>query len=178
MSTRAVYTFFGDQGEAHHVYKHSDGYPSGAAQWITAALNFAWKLPRYESDEFAAAFVAANKSYYRERLFELYKKDRKTKGDRDAIKRYESYAHGGGDGGQVRLITPKEARTPAMEAASQFASDIEFRYEIRCQDGQLYVKTFATNFWNDPTETELWSGPLSEMAAWADKFEKSDDDAA
>jgi hypothetical protein len=61
MSTRAVYTFIGD-GESHHVYKHHDGYPSGAAEWITNALGNAWKLPRYEADEFAASFVAANKS--------------------------------------------------------------------------------------------------------------------
>lgn len=60
MSTRAIYTFTGF-GEAHHVYKHHDGYPSGAAQWLEAALELAWKLPRYEPCEFAAAFVAANK---------------------------------------------------------------------------------------------------------------------
>ena len=60
MSTRAIYTFKGF-GEAHHVYKHHDGYPSGAAQWLEAALELAWELPRYEPDEFAAAFVAANK---------------------------------------------------------------------------------------------------------------------
>lgn len=60
MGTRAIYTFKGF-GESHHVYKHFDGYPSGAAQWIEAALKLAWTLPRYEPDEFAAAFVAANK---------------------------------------------------------------------------------------------------------------------
>ena len=60
MSTRAIYTFKGF-GESHHVYKHYDGYPSGAAQWLEAALELAWELPRYEPDEFAAAFVAANK---------------------------------------------------------------------------------------------------------------------
>jgi hypothetical protein len=30
MSTRALYTTKDDQGE-YHVYKHHDGYPSGAA---------------------------------------------------------------------------------------------------------------------------------------------------
>jgi hypothetical protein len=60
MSTRAIYTFKGF-GEAHHVYKHHDGYPTGAAEALGKALALAWPLPRYEPDEFAAAFVAANK---------------------------------------------------------------------------------------------------------------------
>jgi hypothetical protein len=65
MSTRALYTFRSDDGtEEYHVYKHSDGYPTGAADAICAALPFAWPLPRYEADEFAAAFVAANKAYW------------------------------------------------------------------------------------------------------------------
>ena len=42
------------------VYEHSDGYPDGAVCWITKALEYAWPLPRFEVDEFAAAFVAAN----------------------------------------------------------------------------------------------------------------------
>jgi hypothetical protein len=62
MSTRALYTFCDLRGE-YHVYKHHDGYPSGAAQWIAAALPYAWPLPRFEADEFAAAFVAGNKTY-------------------------------------------------------------------------------------------------------------------
>ena len=60
MSTRAIYTFKGF-GETHHVYKHHDGYPTGAARAFELALENAWTLPRYEPDEFAAAFVAANK---------------------------------------------------------------------------------------------------------------------
>ena len=61
MSTRAIYTFKGF-GEAHHVYKHHDGYPTGAARAFELAIQNAWRLPRYEPDEFAAAFVAANKA--------------------------------------------------------------------------------------------------------------------
>ena len=60
MSTRAIYTFKGF-GETHHVFKHHDGYLSGAAKWLEAALTLAWGLPRYEPDEFAAAFVSGNK---------------------------------------------------------------------------------------------------------------------
>jgi hypothetical protein len=61
MSTRAIYTFKGF-GETYHIYKHHDGYPSGAARWLGNALAYAWELPRYEPDDFAAAFVAGNKS--------------------------------------------------------------------------------------------------------------------
>jgi len=64
MSTRATYTFVETGGvdqKYYHVYKHHDGYPEGAAKWIAAALDYAWPLPRYEADELAAAFVAANK---------------------------------------------------------------------------------------------------------------------
>src|ERR1700722_19005838 len=61
MSTRAVYTFI-DAFDKFHVYKHCDGYPSGAAQAIANALPHAWTLPRFEPDEFAAAFIAGNKA--------------------------------------------------------------------------------------------------------------------
>lgn len=62
MSTRAVYTFIDDDGRSYPVYKHHDGYPSGAAAHIRAALPYAWPLPRFEASEFAAAFVAGNKA--------------------------------------------------------------------------------------------------------------------
>lgn len=75
MSTRACYTFLDTftRGETRsfHVYKHYDGYPyaqshtgeeAGGLVWIREALSYAWKLPRFEADEFAASFVAANKT--------------------------------------------------------------------------------------------------------------------
>jgi len=61
MSTRAVYTFKDTDGEKFAVYKHHDGYPSGAAEFIDKAREFAWRGTRFEAAEFAAAFVAANK---------------------------------------------------------------------------------------------------------------------
>jgi len=61
MSTRAVYTFI-DKENTFHVYKHCDGYPSGAIYSIQNALKLAWELPRFEADEFAASFIAANKT--------------------------------------------------------------------------------------------------------------------
>jgi hypothetical protein len=60
MSTRATYEFV-DQYGSHTVYKHHDGYPEGGLQWIYKALEFAWPLPRFEADDFGAAFIAANK---------------------------------------------------------------------------------------------------------------------
>ena len=63
MSTRAMYSFIDDGGkECYHVYKHHDGYPVGALGFIKDTLERAWALPRYEADEFAAAFVVATKS--------------------------------------------------------------------------------------------------------------------
>jgi hypothetical protein len=61
MSTRAIYTFK-DPSYIIHVYKHHDGYPEGAAEALVAAKKAAWEGSRYEADEFAAAFVAANKT--------------------------------------------------------------------------------------------------------------------
>jgi hypothetical protein len=64
MSTRALY-FFKDTFTPKYfvVYKHHDGYPSGAVEWICTARDSgrAWELPRWEGSDFAAAFVAANK---------------------------------------------------------------------------------------------------------------------
>jgi len=60
MSTRAVYTFK-DERDTFHIYKHHDGYPTGAAEWIAKAIPNAWALPRFEACEFAASFVAGNK---------------------------------------------------------------------------------------------------------------------
>ncbi len=58
MSTRGMYNF----GDGINVYCHYDNYPEGAEQRIINALHLAWDLPRYEPDEFAAAFVAGNKT--------------------------------------------------------------------------------------------------------------------
>lgn len=63
MSTRAVFTFTARTKAIKPVsiYKHHDGHPSGALDAITNALPYAWTLPRFEPDEFAAAFCAGNK---------------------------------------------------------------------------------------------------------------------
>ena len=62
MGTRALFSFK-DEHNTLTVYKHWDGYPEkrGAYGFIAKAVSFAWELPRFEADDFAAAFVAANK---------------------------------------------------------------------------------------------------------------------
>lgn len=63
MSTRAVYGFKDDRN-TFWVYVHHDGYPTGAAEKFDEVLQSkkVWELPRFEADEFAAGFVAANKT--------------------------------------------------------------------------------------------------------------------
>ena len=63
MSTRGCYRFT-DETQCLTVYKHSDNYPDGQHGGVAAiakTLPIAWELPRFEADEFAAAFIAANK---------------------------------------------------------------------------------------------------------------------
>ncbi len=62
MGTRAVFTFT-DENCTACVYVMCDGGPVSAIQQIMASLNYAWALPRFEADEFAAAFIRANKVY-------------------------------------------------------------------------------------------------------------------
>lgn len=63
MSTRACIAFIDKNhpDNALHVYKHCDGYPTGILHTIREATKYAWKMPRFEADEFAAAFVTAAK---------------------------------------------------------------------------------------------------------------------
>jgi hypothetical protein len=61
MSTRATFEFKHKNYRAV-VQLSSDGYPSGASIAISKALLLAWKIPRFDAGEFAAALVAANKT--------------------------------------------------------------------------------------------------------------------
>ena len=63
MSTRAVITFKDTfTQERHSVYQHCGGYPSGVLVGLQQAETLAWPLPRFEANDFAAAYVAANKT--------------------------------------------------------------------------------------------------------------------
>lgn len=67
MSTRAIIIFKNEINDKednftnYSVYKHFDGYPEGMLAAIENAFQYAWKLPRFESDDFAAAFIVGNK---------------------------------------------------------------------------------------------------------------------
>jgi hypothetical protein len=61
MSTRGLYTFIDSDNTRLNVFKHWDNYPEGAYPFIQNALALAWDLPRFEADEFGAAFIASNK---------------------------------------------------------------------------------------------------------------------
>lgn len=64
MATRCVIEFTEagtEVGSGFLVYQHWDGDPDTVENNVRGSLPLAWPLPRYEPDEFAAAFVAANK---------------------------------------------------------------------------------------------------------------------
>lgn len=159
MSTRALYTFKGHDGDADwNVYKHSDGYPSGAAETLAVAQAwFAWKLPRYESDEFACAFIAAAKSgaltidgFHRKRMAEY-----------GPGGEYNKYAGGG-----VRLMPQGNPKT----VACQNCADIEYRYEISRGNGdELRIAVYAGDYWeaDKATEEMILNCNLSDFASRA-----------
>lgn len=53
---------FENPTKTYAIYKHWDGDPQGVQTMIERALTLAWPLPRFEADEFAASFIAANKT--------------------------------------------------------------------------------------------------------------------
>src|SRR6185503_19184671 len=61
MGTRCIMTF-ADNDSEFYVYKHWEGDPETINELIEAAKSKAWPLPRFEADEFAAAFVAVAKT--------------------------------------------------------------------------------------------------------------------
>jgi len=171
MSTRAMYTFTGSG--TFHVYKHHDGYPSGAVQWIRAALDHAWPLPRFEADDFAAAFVAANKFSKADEYKALVKLEAlgwveateasakeitEAKELLDYARKYRS------QGGGVRLM-------PSGSVYAVAPMDIEYRYEITLGvKSTLWIKAFETNFWDTRTKANeklIFQGTLEAMEAWA-----------
>lgn len=64
MGTRAVISFHDTNGGEFNVYQHWDGDPETVIANImgTFSVQMCWEWPRWEADEFAAAYIAANKS--------------------------------------------------------------------------------------------------------------------
>jgi hypothetical protein len=169
MSTRACYRFIDPDPtdpEVVTVYKHSDGYPEGAVCWITKALEHAWPLPRFEADEFAAAFVAANKPSAKTRRMDyIAKAEREADPEKKLhlLKAAEEYGPGGryADcvGGGVRLVNQ-----PGLDAFKTFATDIAYLYDVAWKGNQLYVTAYATDERNGSWMLKrIFAGSLREM---------------
>jgi hypothetical protein len=167
MSTRACYRFFPENGPNDWpgvvtVYKHMDGYPSQAAKAIEAALDFAWSLPRFEPDEFAASFVAAAKQSTSRSKRQAEYQDLATSPDTsDAMKSYYlRLAKDAEGGGNVRLV-PYEG----PDAYQRFASDIAYLYDIRCVNGKIQVIAYTTSERNDAwTVEKFFEGSTKQLA--------------
>jgi hypothetical protein len=184
MSTRGFYTFK-DRNGTFNVYRHSDNYPTGAAEALRNALWFAFPLPRFEADEFAAAFVAANKSYHLDKIIEATKASVKpgrgsieSWNEKTTIEIRQFYAD---DmkylrGGEVRLMGsgPWKRHCPG---------DVEYRYEITHSGANpdATVKCFSIAFeFGDLQQELLFEGSLTDFEAWAkaEEARAQQDDAA
>jgi hypothetical protein len=156
MSTRACYRFFplngpNDWPGVVTVYRHHDGYPSGAAKAIEAALPHAWPLPRFEPDDFAAAFVRANKmsavdwaAHYAEQAENEIEAEQKAWLLEHAQKYRTDPGYIGCSGGNVRLV-PYEG----LDGYQRFAGDIAYLYDIRCENGKIRVTAYTASERND-----------------------------
>jgi len=193
MSTRGVYSFIDNDpewgmgdGRTYHVYKHSDNYPTRAAKSIKQALIFAWHLPRYEADEFAAAFITANKLpwWCDDQFIEGIEKTRKPENLKksnanrfggnigEAIVKLENpYPDSDLSGGGVRLLHSGRGQ----EVYDVAPGDIEYRYEIyKGNQNELRVKAFSTNFWdnaNPENEEMIFDCSIDDLEERAKEYE-------
>jgi len=169
MSTRGMFTIKGKNGkDSFNIYKHHDMYPEGAAAVIRMAFDvFAWPLPRYESDELAAAIVAAAKCSGIMRVMRAP--------DEKAPHYYldESYMPGGElaryRGGGTRLLPQGKP----LKVASAHCSDIRYRYEIfQSDDGGVRVCGYSVDaFGDEPSEQLLFGCVLDNLATAVAKVE-------
>jgi hypothetical protein len=188
MSTRATYTIHDNQ-EQFHVYKHHDGYPLGGIKAIAAALPFAWDLPRFEGDEFAAAFVAGNKWNKGSDLMSVARKAHADAFGSDPqpgrapykqvafnleMADYEFRFMGGG----VRLLPS----APNWRTVSP--GDIQYHYDIRCMDGVVIVASQKCSERGEQWKvTDLFTEPLTKLMALTEEqldamIEKASEEAA
>lgn len=157
MSTRAIY-IFKDKDEQYTVYKHHDGYPKGAVQWLTIAQRLSWTGARFEPDEAAASLVAAAKLCGH---LHISANGKLALGDS-----INTHPLGGG----VRLMNVSKKKGIFDGAPC----DIQFAYVIESKTGDWHVTAYATDFWDGAVKEnakEIWRGPLEEMAEWANSYE-------
>jgi hypothetical protein len=171
MSTRACYRFFPNNGPNDWpgvvtVYRHNDGYPSGAAKAIEAALPHAWPLPRFEPDEFAAASVRGNKKSAEDWAHGYEQQaEKETDPEQKAflLGMAEKYRTDPGYrsccGGGLRLV-PFEG----LDAYQRFASDIAYLYDIRCENGKIRVTAYTATERDDVwTVEKLSEGSIAQL---------------
>jgi len=157
MSTRAIY-IFKDKDEQYTVYKHHDGYPSGAEIVLSVARHLAWSGDRFEPDEAAASFAAAAKLSSSLQLTD----------DNKLAFTGQEYPFGGG----VRLLNVSKKRG-IFDGAPP---DIAFAYVVEQHvpgQGGWFVTAYTTSFWDGVSKAnakEIWQGPLNEMADWAKTY--------
>jgi hypothetical protein len=156
---------------------------------LLAALPYAWPLPRWEADDFAAAFVCANKlppwlhEPLTDGLNKLHKGPTPNSFMGKTAKRtpdykftvsadVTSYYRGNAAirGGGVRLI-------PQGLQPHGFASDAQYRYHVTAatdKSGFPNVTAFTTNYFaRKDTETFLFRCRLDKMPAFAKRWEKA-----
>lgn len=170
MSTRALYTFKDSSGSAFNVYKHSDGYPSGASQTLADALRFfSWDFPRFEADEFAAAFVAAGKAWH---ILDIHKPESSQEHKEYRAKYLPGGEYARSRGGGVRLV-------PCGKPLDVAPGDIAYRYEVSADKrGNITVSAFE--IWGNDTlrDKRIFKGAWDAFHEWANKPEESDASAA
>jgi hypothetical protein len=124
-------------------------------------------LPRFEADEFAAAFVAANKPSAKTRRMDyIAKAERETDPERKLhlLEAAENYGPGGryADcvGGGVRLVN-----RPGCGAFKTYATDIEYLYDVTRKGHLLHNVGYSSERDGDWTITRIFSGRLTRMHA-------------
>ena len=153
MSTRGLYSFTDGTPKSvcYNVYRHSDNYPTGAAEVLTDALQYAWKEPRFEADEFAAAFACAGKLW-----------------SHKIAKKY-----GTSSGGGIRIMP----HGMPQRIAEKHCSDIAYRYAIYREKEKIMVQAFEVDIGEHYNEKWLFSCPLSEMKKVTAAIEKANENA-
>ena len=180
MGTRGAFTFIDADKQTFHVYKHHDCYPEGP--WggpavLLAATRYAWQFPRFEADEFAAAFITAAKlstamTLHMQKLFDqMDARAALGKDDPDGNNDVEvpimmtvppTYRSLGGGG--VRLL-------PKGTWERVIPWDCAYQYVVRQMPGHGDTPIIATSYSlgggdDKRTREELFSGTIMEMAAW------------
>ncbi len=139
MSTRAVITFADVSGE-YHVYQHNDGNPKGVADNLAQALPLTFRLPRFDPDHFAAAFIAGAAIAH--------------------IERHRWHGHSKETLGWHGMRLTHHYKDHA---------DLEYRYVVWQENFEVYAAAYAVGCDEDCNwaEKRLYQGKLKNFIRWA-----------